>query len=190
MPKWSLREKIKDTYLNQIIVKGACMAKGTAGWSALRTNSPHLKKEYHDNDFSFLDGYLMNQTPIWKNDILRLVKDRKAEIFWKPAISVKEWDIVINKDWSYIVQFYADIIYSLPRDTSRLDKEYFWLIHNWKVGARVQQRSCSNVDWISWLYIWWLKKWDKLNVACGVAFTDNNIRDTYFATAINIIETS
>jgi hypothetical protein len=31
MPKWSLREKIKDTYLNQIIVKGACMAKGTAG---------------------------------------------------------------------------------------------------------------------------------------------------------------
>lgn len=180
----------KNRYLSQIIVKWACMAKGTASWSPLKTDSPYLKTEYFFDDFSFLEGYLMNTTPIWKNDILDLVQDRKAEFFWKPAIFTNDWDIVINKNWSYIVQFYADVIYSLPRDTSRLDKEYFWLIHNWKVGARVQQRSCSNVDWISWLYIWWLKKWDKLNVACGVAFTDNNIRDTYFATAINIIETS
>ena len=179
----------KNRYLSQIIVKGGCMVEWTMSGEWVKRAKPHLKLEYLYDDFSFLEGYSIDP-PIWKETILTVVKDRKAEIFWKPAISVKDWDIIINKSWSYIVQFYADITYSLPRDTNRLDKEYLRLLCNWKVGARVQQRSCSNLDGITWTYIWWLKKWDKLNVICGVAFTDIDIRSTYFATAINIVETS
>lgn len=179
----------KNRYLSQIIVKGGCMVEWTMSGEWVKWNKPYLKLEYLYDDFSFLEGYTIDP-PIGREKILTVVKDRKAEIFWKPQVYVENGDIIINKSWSYIVQFYADITYSLPRDTNRLDKEYLRLLCNWKVWVRTQQRSCSNLDGISWSYIWWLKKWDKLNIVCGVAFTDSNIRNTYFATAINIVETS
>lgn len=196
MPKWSLREKIKDTYLNQIIVKGACMAKGISSWGNLESalTTTHFKKEYYPEDFIFLlwyeGGTTNNHWTFTQAIINTLPADRKAEIFWKPAISVKDWDIVINKSWSYIVQFYADFNYKYPRDTNRLDKAFMYLMYNWKEWVRMQQRTCATTDWVSGLYIGWLKKWDRLNIACAIAFTDNDVRETYCATAINIVETS
>lgn len=184
------RVATNNRYLSQIIVKWACMVKWTTSGAAIKRSSPHLKLEYMYDDLSFLEGFKMNPTPMNKDDILSVVQDRKSAIFGKPPVLVKDWNVIINKNWTYIVQFYADIIYSDPRDTLRLDKEYLRLLCNWRVWARVQQRSCSNLDWILWLYIWSFNKWDKLNIACWLGFVDNNIKDTYFATAINITETS
>ena len=196
MPKWSLREKIKDTYLNQIIVKGACMPKGISSWGNLESalTTTKFKKEYTSEDFNFLLWY-----EVWTSDIHgkyteehinNLVKDRKTEIFGKPWVDVSNGDVIIRKNWSYIVQFYADFNYKYPRDTNRLDKVFMYLVYNGKVWVRMQQRTCATTDWVSGLYIGWLKKWDRLNIACAVAFTDNDVRETYCATAINIVETS
>lgn len=192
MKKWKMREKLEDVYLNQITIKGACITKGVVnGWNIISAlTTPYFKKEYEESDLAFLLWYKRDNKGIDSKDILAIIQDRKAEVFWKPVVSVKDWDIVINKTWTYIVQFYADIIYPYPRDTSRLDKEYLRLVHNWNPSVRVQQRSCASVDWILGLYAGWLKAGDRLNLAGTVVFADSDVRDVYFAMAINIIETS
>lgn len=186
----------KNRYLSQIIVKWACMAKGISSWGNLESalTTTHFKKEYHPEDFNFLLWYewgtANNHWTFTQAIINTFPSDRKAEIFWKPAVSTRDGDIIINKNWTYIVQFYADFTYKYPRDTNRLDKAFIFLMYNGKVWVRMQQRTCATTDWVQWLYIWWLKKWDRLNIACAVAFTDNDVRETYCATAINIVETS
>lgn len=186
----------KNRYLSQIIVKGGCMVKGISSWQSLLSalTTTYFKENYEIRDFNFLLGYTVgseNSPATYTQEIINtLPLDRKAEKFWKPPIIVKDWNVIINKNWTYIVQFYADFTYKYPRDTNRLDKAFIYLMYNWKEWVRMQQRTCATTDWVSGLYIGWLKKWDRLNIACVVVFTDNDVRETYCATAINIVETS
>lgn len=190
------RLQVRNRYLSQIIVKGACIAKGISNWGNLESalTTTKFKKEYISEDFNFLlwygGGTAENHWTFTQEIINTFPADRKAEIFWKPAISTKNWDVVINKNWTYVVQFYADFTYKYPRDTNRIDKAFVYLMYNWKAWVRIQQRTCTTTDWVQWLYIGWLKIGDKLNVACAVAFTDDDVRETYCATSINIVETS
>lgn len=171
------------------------MAKWISSWGSLESvlTTTKFKKEYTPEDFNFLLWYKAGTSETyWEftRDYIaeNVVKDRKAEIFGKPSVDIRNGDVLIRKNWSYIVQFYADFTYKYPRDTNRLDKAFIYLMYNWMVWARTQQRTCATTDWVSWLYIGWLKAGDKLNIACAVAFTDNDVRETYCATAINIVE--
>ncbi|PZM87425.1 MAG: hypothetical protein DLD55_01520 [candidate division SR1 bacterium] len=190
------RLQVGNRYLSQIIVKGACMVKGISSGQSLLSalTTTYFKENYEIGDFNFLLGYTVgseNSPATYTQEIINtLPLDRKAEKFGKPPIIVKDGNVIINKNGTYIVQFYADFTYKYPRDTNRLDKAFIYLMYNGEVGVRMQQRTCATTDGVSGLYIGGLKKGDRLNIACAVVFTDNDVRETYCATAINIVETS
>lgn len=186
MNKWWWRDSMKDTYLNQAIIKGAVLVPGTLEGTKLNLFTPYQKKQYSPADFNEVLWYEWADF-IFNNDRIReLIWDRKAEIYWKPPIIVKDWGVIITRNGTYIVQFYADFIFPKGHNTKEIQKEWLYLYINWIPWVRVSNRSCFSTDGLSGFYIWGMKSWTVLNIGSAHTFYNEN---ALCLTALNIVQT-
>lgn len=186
MNKWWWRDSMKDTYLNQAIIKGAVLVPGTLEGTKLNLVPPYQKKQYSIIDFNEFLWYQWADF-VFDNDKAReFVWDRKAEIYWNPPITTKDGNVIITRSGTYIIQFYADFFFPKGHNTKEIQKEGLYLYVNWAPWVRVSNRSCFSTDGVSGFYIWGMKSWTVLTV--GVAHTFHQ-ETVLCATAINIVQT-
>lgn len=170
-------------WLQQIIIKWWVKVPWTEDWQELAPKTTNFKKEYTSSDFSFLEWYT---TAMWQVlSASAWAEERKAEEEWMCPVWVQGWDVVINQSWSYIIQAYCDFSYPSWYDssTSYQYKEFVYLISDNKVSVRQQARACWTVDWVSALYVWFIKQWTRLNVWVAHTYTD---ADVVCWTALNV----
>ena len=172
MPKWSLREKIKDTYLEHCNVSGFIKFNFDGSRPKNAVKIP-LKEKAERSELEF--------QRCWWNilDIPNIEKYFIKKQKGKTVRRLQDWLLIIPQNWSYIIDYMVEVYHQSWWNLETMAKLYTELTLYDEKGSLVGEldRSAKYTitapDYLWWTTIQSLQKWMKIWVWCKQKVKDN-----------------
>lgn len=166
MPKWSLREKIKDTYLDQYVARWAKIISGIS-WNISWASPINLvnRDSIDSLKFDAFDTY-----SLWSVNFDTFRNNLNPQKIWKLWWEIKNWKLVIPSNWSYFINYYTEFLHWKWRNSSNIERVYttlYWYSKTWNLLWQIAEsvnRSCTWKETVSWATIQDLKAWEELQI--------------------------
>ena len=164
--KWKWRETNKATNAAQALLR--CIVKNPS-WTF---TTPYFKTKYWDSDFSFIVGYVPNWwSAITSAEATALARESNIQAGeWDTWISVKDGNVIIQKSWTYIIEAFAEFVYTTWYNTGASYQyiEYVALKsyenNAWRVVLWSTDRACGSKSFRKASYVTNAVAGDILNV--------------------------
>lgn len=164
--KWDWRWTNKNINMAEALVR--CIVKNPS-WEF---TTPYFKTKYASNDFSFLVGYIPKWwTAITTAQAAALAEESAIQGWqWDACISVSNWNVIIQKSWTYILEAHAEFVYPTAFNTNSSYQyiEYValktYVDDKWKVVLWSTDRACGAKSYRKASYVTWASAWDILNL--------------------------
>lgn len=179
--KWKQREVNKDisTEAAQLVVMW--INKAWAFSSLPQDYSiPYFKETYSASDLSSYNWYQTAWGSTWGSSELNyyanLMSQRKSG---NPWCRIKDWNIEITEDGTYIIQAFAQFVFpsGYSSSNSYQYQERVVLLgrqdNEWKVQHRNQGRACGTADMLLTWQASWLTKWEIYNIWAAHTYSSN-----------------
>ena len=87
---------------------------------------------------------------------------------WDPGCVIKDWNLEITKDWTYIIQAFTEFIFETVWSDAYKYNEYLALLKLtdkwWVVQAKTQARVCTKDDQLMTWEVWYFLAWTTFTV--------------------------
>lgn len=178
--KQDWRTANKNINMAQALVR--CIVKNPS-WTY---TTPSFKTEYADNDFSFIVWYTPNWwTAITSEQASQLARESKIQTWqWDACIAVNNWNVIIQKSWTYIIEAFAEFVYPTwyNVNTSYQKIEYVALKSYknwaWQVVLWSTDRACGTRSYRKASYVTNAVAGDILNLETG--------QNSWYNTLVNV----
>lgn len=168
MGKWDMRESMKNTYLDQCVVRWMKVITGIS-WNISAIMPIHLVNDQNDVvNFNTFKTY-----SLWDVTFDMFKKNIKPQHIWKLWWRIKDWKVIVPTSWSYFIHYYTEFLHWTWRNTSNIERvstALFWYNKTWGFLWQIAEsvnRSCTWKETISGTTIQDFTAWEQIQI-CSI----------------------